>query len=57
MFKKIIFTFLLFSISYGQLIWHEGNLKKIEETSLDIIVIGDQDPTWKEKLTQIALYF
>ena len=57
MFKKIIFTFLLFSISYGQLIWHEGNLKKIEETSLDIIVIGDQDPTWKEKLTQIALLF
>ena len=57
MFKKIIFTFLLFAISYGQLIWHEGNLKKIEETSLDIIVIGDQDPTWKEKLTQIALLF
>ena len=57
MFKKIIFTFLLFSISYGQLIWHEGNLKKIEEISLDIIVIGDQDPTWKEKLTQIALLF
>ena len=57
MFKKIIFTFLLYSISYGQLIWHEGNLKKIEEASLDIIVIGDQDPTWKEKLTQIALLF
>ena len=57
MFKKTIFTFLLFSISYGQLIWHEGNLKKIEEASLDIIVIGDQDPTWKEKLTQIALLF
>ena len=57
MFKKITFIFLLFSISYGQLIWHEGNLKKIEETSLDIIVIGDQDPTWKEKLTQIALLF
>ena len=57
MFKKVIFTFLLFSISYGQLIWHEGNLKKIEEASLDIIVIGDQDPTWKEKLTQIALLF
>mgnify|MGYP001407743265 FL=1 len=57
MFKKVIYTFLLFSISYGQLIWHEGNLKKIEEASLDIIVIGDQDPTWKEKLTQIALLF
>ena len=57
MFKKVIYTFLLFSISYGQLIWHEGNLKKIEEVSLDIIVIGDQDPTWKEKLTQIALLF
>ena len=57
MFKKIVFIFLLFSISYGQLIWHEGNLKKIEEVSLDIIVIGDQDPTWKEKLTQIALLF
>ena len=57
MFKKVIFTFLLSSISYGQLIWHEGNLKKIEEASLAIIVIGDQDPTWKEKLTQIALLF
>ena len=57
MFKKVIFTFLLFSISYGQLIWHERNLKKIEEASLDIIVIGNQDPTWKEKLTQIALLF
>ena len=55
--KKIIFTFLLFSFSYGQLIWHEGNLKKIEQVSLDIIVIGDQDPTWEEKLTQIALLF
>ena len=57
MFKKIIFTILLFSFSHGQLIWHEGNLKKIEGISLDIIVVGDQDPTWEEKLNQIALLF
>ena len=57
MIQKIIITFLLFSCSYGQLIWHEGNLKKVEEVSLDIIVNGQDDPTWQEKLTQIALLF
>ena len=57
MLQKIIITFLLFSCSYGQLIWHEGNLKKVEEVSLDIIVNGQDDPTWQEKLTQIALLF
>ena len=57
MLQKIIITFLLFSCSYGQLIWHEGNLKKVEEVSLDIVVNGQDDPIWKEKLTQIALLF
>ena len=57
MIQKIIITFLLFSYSYGQLIWHEGNLKKVEEVSLDIIVNGQDDPTWQEKLTKIALLF
>ena len=52
MLQKIIITFLLFSCSYGQLIWHEGNLKKVEEVSLDIIVNGQDDPTWQEKLTK-----
>ena len=57
MLQKIIITSLLFSCSYGQLIWHEGNLKKVEEVSLDIVVNGQDDPIWKEKLTQIALLF
>ena len=57
MIQKTIITFLLFSCSYGQLIWHEGNLKKVEEVSLDIVVNGQDDPIWKEKLTQIALLF
>jgi hypothetical protein len=57
MIQKTIITFLLFSYSYGQLIWHEGNLKKVEEVSLDIVVNGQDDPIWKEKLTQIALLF
>ena len=57
MIQKIIITFLLLSCSYGQLIWHEGNLKKVEEVSLDIVVNGQDDPIWQEKLTQIALIF
>ena len=57
MFKKNIFTFLILSCSYGQLIWHEGNLKHVNEVSLDILISGDQDPTWEQKLTQISLLF
>ena len=57
-FNKIIsLALILCTFSYGQLIWSEGNLKKVDQISLDIVVSGDQDPTWEEKLKQISLLF
>ena len=55
--KTILLSLILFTFSYGQLIWSEGNLKKVDQISLEIVVSGDQDPTWEEKLTQISLLF
>jgi|TARA_B110000914_G_scaffold31098_1_gene23820 hypothetical protein len=57
MIKNIISFFFLVSSLFGQLIWHEGNLKQVNEVSLDIIVNGDEEPTWEQKLTQISLLF
>ena len=55
--KTISLSLILCTFSYGQLIWSEGNLKKVDQISLEIVVSGDQDPTWEEKLTQISLLF
>ena len=55
--KTISISLILCTFSYGQLIWSEGNLKKVDQISLEIVVSGDQDPTWEEKLTQISLLF
>ena len=55
--KIISLALMLCTFSYGQLIWSEGNLKKVDQISLEIVVSGDQDPTWEEKLTQISLLF
>ena len=55
--KTILLSLILCTFSYGQLIWSEGNLKKVDQISLEIVVSGDQDPTWEEKLTQISLLF
>tara|TARA_B110000240_G_C13386053_1_gene404716 strand:- start:161 stop:664 length:504 start_codon:yes stop_codon:yes gene_type:complete len=57
MIKNIISFFFLVSSLFGQLIWHEGNLKQVNEVSLDIIVNGYEEPTWEQKLTQISLLF
>ena len=57
MIKNIISFFFLVSSLFGQLIWHEGNLKQVNEVSLDIIVNGDEEPAWEQKLTQISLLF
>ena len=55
--KTISLSLILCTFSYGQLIWSEGNLKKVDQISLEIVVSGDQDPTWEKKLTQISLLF
>ena len=55
--KIILLALMLCTFSFGQLIWSEGNLKKVDQISLEIVVSGDQDPTWEEKLTQISLLF
>ena len=55
--KTISLSLILCTFSYGQLIWSEGNLRKVDQISLEIVVSGDQDPTWEEKLTQISLLF
>ena len=55
--KTISYSLVLYTFSYGQLIWSEGNLEKVDQISLEIVVSGDQDPTWEEKLTQISLLF
>ena len=43
--KTISLFLILCTFSYGQLIWSEGNLKKVDQISLEIVVSGDQDPT------------
>ena len=57
MVKNILVVLLLFSFSFGQLLWYEGNLKGIDELSLEIVMEYDDNKTLKNKLNHNALLY
>jgi len=48
--NAILSFFLCYSLSVGQNLWFEGNLKSLEDFSLEINIIGLEDNVWKSKL-------
>ena len=57
MFKHILALVIIVSFSYAQNNWLGGNLSKISEISLDVIVNGLEDPMWEKKVMQVSLLF
>ena len=44
-------------MSYSQGNWYGGNLKKVSEVSVDVIINGIDDPIWEEKVIQLSYLF
>jgi hypothetical protein len=57
MFKHILALVIIVSFSYAQNNWLGGNLSKISEISLGVIVNGLEDPMWEKKVMQVSLLF
>jgi hypothetical protein len=57
MFKHILALVIIVSFSYAQNKWLGGNLSKINEISLGVIVNGLEDPMWEKKVMQVSLLF
>ena len=57
MYKHILALVIIVSFSYAQNNWLGGNLSKISEISLDVIVNGLEDPMWEKKVMQVSLLF
>ena len=55
--KHILALVIIVSFSYAQNNWLGGNLSKISEISLDVIVNGLEDPMWEKKVMQVSLLF
>jgi hypothetical protein len=55
MVKNILLVLLLFSPVFGQVIWFEGNLKGIDELSLEVVIEYNDNTTLKNKLNHNAL--
>lgn len=48
--NAILSFFLCYSLLIGQNLWFEGNLKSLEDFSLEINIIGLEDNVWQSKL-------
>ena len=57
MYKHILALVIIVSFSYAQNKWLGGNLSKINEISLGVIVNGLEDPMWEKKVMQVSLLF
>ena len=57
MYKHILALVIIVSFSFAQNNWLGGNLSKISEISLDVIVNGLEDPMWEKKVMQVSLLF
>ena len=57
MFKHILALVIIVSFSYAQNNWLGGNLSKINEISIGVIVNGLEDPMWEKKVMQVSLLF
>ena len=58
MYRYIIILYIIISTSYfSQNNWYGGNLKKVNEVSMDVIVNGLDDPMWEEKVIQLSYLF
>ena len=57
MYKHILALVIIVSFSYAQNNWLGGNLSKISEISIGVIVNGLEDPMWEKKVMQVSLLF
>ena len=58
MVKRLIYSALFFSMLSAQSVWYNGNLKGIEELTLELNVKGLEDAVWEKRvLSFIELRF
>ena len=51
MVKQLIYSTLFISIVSAQSVWYNGNLKGIEELTLELNVKGLEDEVWKKRIS------